>query len=169
MRYENVLHTPWEATQRRESALFAVLAVAGAMAVGALVRIPLPFSPIPLTLQTVPVLLAAFTVGRTRAFAGILLYIALGLFGVPLFAAYGPTFGYLVAFAMTPYVATRFRNPATGILCATVAIWLFGATWLAVWLHCSPWQAVALGVLPFIPGDILKAVAAYRLLRWVQR
>ena len=148
----------------RTSAVLDVVAVAGAVALGACVRIPLPFTPAPITLQTFPVLLAAYAVGRHRAMAGMLLYLLLGFAGAPLFAApFGPTFGYLLAFAAAPWVTTRFRSPAHGILAATLLIYAAGATGLCLWLRCTPWQALVLGVFPFLAGDALKAVAAYHL------
>lgn len=151
-------------------AVLEVAAVAGAVAVGALVRLPLPFTPVPVTLQTLPVLLAGFAVGRQRATGGMLLYLALGLAGVPLFAATsGATFGYLLAFAAVPSVTLRFRSPAYGILAGTLVIYALGAMWLCLWTPVSPRFAVVAGILPFLPGDAVKAVAAFCSLRWVRR
>jgi biotin transport system substrate-specific component len=158
-----------EGRQTFGASLLCVLAVAGAVTLGAYVRIPLPAPLPPITLQTLPVLLAGLAVGRTRATAGLLLYLALGFAGAPIFAsAFGPTVGYLLAFALAPAVVMRFRNPALGLLAATGLIYLFGAAWLAVWLQCSPWHAVLIGVLPFLPGDALKAVVACRLIPYVK-
>jgi len=153
----------------RWAALFDVWAVAGALALGALVRIPLPFSPVPLTLQTFVVLVAAFAVGERRAGAGTTLYLALGWYGVPLFAvSSGATMGYLLAFVAVPFVVTRFRNTALALLAATLLIYGLGAGWLCLGLGLAPWQAVVTGVAPFLVGDALKAAAAYRLIRWMQ-
>ncbi len=155
-----------ESRRSLAASLLAVLAVAGAVTLGAYVRVPLPAPLPPITLQTLPVLMAGFAVGRSRATAGMLLYLVLGFAGAPIFASpFGPTVGYLLAFALVPAVVTRFRNPAWGLLAGTGAIYVFGAAWLAVWLQCSPWHAVAIGVLPFLPGDALKAVIACRLVR----
>jgi len=156
--------------QRRASAALDVVAVAGAIALGAWARVPLPFSPVPMTLQTLPVLLAPFAVGRSRAMAGVLLYLALGLAGSPVFAvSFGPTFGYLLAFAMVPAVVTRFRDPAIGILAGTLTIYALGVAWLNWWLGGSLWHAVLVGAVPFLPGDALKAVAAAHLVRRMRR
>lgn len=153
---------------RRPAALDAI-AVAGALVVGAWARVPLPFSPVPLTLQTLPVLMAAFAVGRNRATAGMLLYVGLGLAGVPLFAAsFGPTFGYLLGFVAAPAVASRFARPAAGMAVAMLAIYAFGVAWLSLWMAWSPWLAFLTGVVPFLPGDLLKLAVACRLVSWMR-
>jgi len=169
MRYEETFVTIGPAA-RGESALLDAIAVAGAVALGAWVRVPLPFSPVPVTLQTLPVLLAGFAVGRARATAGLALYLALGLAGVPLFAtAWGVTLGYLLAFVAVHSVVTRFRDPALGIVVGSVVIYAMGAAWLCLSLHYTPSEALMLGVVPFLLGDALKAVAAYRLVNRVHR
>jgi len=167
----------YELTQERlhplarcDSAVLDVVAVAGAVALGAWARVPLPFSPVPVTLQTLPVLLAGFAVGRGRATTGLALYLALGLAGAPLFATtVGPTLGYLVAFLGVPYVVERFRAPAAGLVAGTMLIYALGATWLAFWLRCTPAEAMMVGVVPFLPGDVLKIFAAHRVVRWIRR
>ncbi len=154
----------WE---HRGAAVWDVLGIAGLVALGALVKIPLPFTPVPLTLQTFVVLAAGYLVGPRRATAGIALYLALGLAGMPLFAVTsGATAGYLLAFLAAPFVVTRFRNPAAGVAAGTAIIYLLGAGWLVLALGLSPWQALVTGVVPFLPGDALKAVAVYRVARW---
>ena len=153
---------------RAQSALVDVLAVAGLMTLGAWIRLPLPFTPVPLTLQTLPVLVAAFLVGRNRAMAGALLYMVLGLAGAPVLAVgatFGLTFGYLVGFAAAPWVAVRFHSPLAGLAVATAVILGMGAAWLSLITGCSPVDAVRLGALPFVPGDLFKAVVAYAIIR----
>jgi len=164
--FEQALQEPVRA---RTTLILDVLAVAGLMAAGALVRIPLPFSPVPMTLQTFVVLLAAFAVGRHRAAAGILVYIALGTAGAPLFAVQsGATFGYLAAFAAAPYVVTAFRRPASGMIAATLLVYGLGAAWLVLALGLSPMQAILAGVVPFVSGDAIKLIAAHRLVGWLR-
>lgn len=153
------------------SAVLDVLAVAGLITLGAWVRIPLPFTPVHLTLQTLPVLLAAFLVGRNRAMAGTLLYLTLGLAGAPVLvgAKFGVTFGYLAAFVAVPWVVTRFRNPLAGIIAATVVILAVGSMWLSLYLNLPFTAALMLGAVPFLPGDILKAAIAYGIVRGMRR
>ena len=150
----------------RSNLLLDVCGVAGLVALGALIRIPLPFSPVPVTLQTFSVLLAAALVSRERATAGIGLYVALGLLGAPLFAvASGATLGYLIAFLLAPQIVSRFRSPLAGMAAATSLVYLLGAAWLCHWMQLSPVAAVTVGVLPFIPGDLLKLIAAAQCAR----
>ena len=153
---------------------FDTLGVAGLMYIGALTKIPLPFTPAPFTLQTLVVLVAPFLLGRDRAFAGIALFIFLGLTtqitGVAIFAAAsGVTYGYLAAFLLTPLVVAYFSKTAIGVLTAmTVAsalILLLGALWMQVFLHISFGQAILLGVVPFLPGDLIKIGLACTLVR----
>ena len=161
-----------ETAQSRLVALVEVLAVAGAVAFGAQARFYLPFTPVPITLQTLPVLLAPFAIGRLRATAGMALYMCLGIAGVPLFAAapgIGATFGYLLGFILAQTVVTRFRNPAAGIAAGLAVIYMAGATWLSLGAHVTPWQPVVMGVVPFLPGAMIKATAAYKLVPLVRR
>jgi biotin transport system substrate-specific component len=161
-----------ETASARLQAVIEILAVAGAVLVGAQVRFYLPFTPVPITLQTLPVVLAPFAVGRFRATAGMSLYVALGALGAPLFATtagVGATFGYLLAFILVPAVVTRFRSPAAGIVAGLGTVYLLGVAWLCLWLRVSPWQGVVMGVVPFLPGAFLKGLAAYKLVTYVRR
>ena len=143
-------------------AVMTVIAVAGALTIGAYARLPLPFTPVPLSLQTFAILAAPFLVGRSYAAMGAGLYLALGLAGAPIFAmAFGPTFGYILGFVAAPFAVMAFRNPLAGIVAGTAVIWALGASWLAIWTGGNLPAAIMLGVAPFIPGDILKAAAAY--------
>lgn len=165
MHYENtypIVH----GDVRREPAWLSVLAVAGALALGAFVRVPLPFTPVPVTLQTLPVLVAAFAVGRNRAAAGAMLYLLLGLMGAPVLTqSFGVTAGYLAGFVVAPYVVTQFRSPLAGIAAATAVIYALGAGWLSIYLGMPFSAAVMAGVVPFVAGDAVKAAAAYGLVK----
>jgi len=173
MRYESVLDSPESATGGRSAVLDAI-AVAGLVALAAQVRAPLPWTPVPVTLQTLPVLAVGFAVGWRRATAGMLLFLALGLLGAHVFAVptgvtFSPTLGYILGFVAAPVVVARFRHPAAGIAAATALIWCLGAAWFVLHTDMSAIQVLALAVAPFIPGDLLKAYAAYRIGLWVRR
>ncbi|MFP4499818.1 MAG: biotin transporter BioY [Candidatus Hydrogenedentota bacterium] len=158
------------AIERREPVWLSVMAVAGLMALSAAVKLPLPFSPVPVTLQTFAALVIAYLVGPHRATAGIAAYTALGMVGAPLFAvAGGATAGYLAAFIAVPYVVTRFRRPLVGMVAAMACIYALGAGWLVAALGMTPAQALALGIVPFLPGDALKLTAAYGVARRLPR
>jgi biotin transport system substrate-specific component len=149
-------------------ALVDVVAVAGLIALATQIRIPLPWTPVPVTLQTLPVLAAAFVVGRYRATWGVVLYLALGMAGAPVFAVtVGATFGYLLAFLAAPYLVTVFRSPVAGVTVATLVIYAVGMAWLWVWLRVmapesasSLGGALMMGVIPFVPCDAVKAAMA---------
>ena len=150
-------------------ATMQILAVAGATALGALIKLPLPFTPVPLTLQTLPVLLAAFAIGPRRAMAGLLVYMAAGYAGAPVFALnFGTTFGYVLGFVVAPWVVSAFRNAAVGIAAGQAVIYAFGVAWLSAWLHLSVPHAIMVGVAPFLAGDILKGFVAYKLVSRVR-
>jgi biotin transport system substrate-specific component len=154
------------------------LIVTGALitALLAQVRIPLPFTPVPLTGQTFAVLLAGAALGSTRGAASMALYIILGALGLPVFAggangiAYlsGPTLGYLVGFVAAAAVIGRLaeqgleRSVRTSIipfLLGTVIIYICGVAWLAIMLGSFS-QAVLAGLVPFLIGDTVKLAAA---------
>jgi len=146
------------------------------VAVLAQVKIPLPFTPVPLTGQTFAVLLIGATLGSKRGAASMLLYFALGAFGLPVFAggasglAYlsGATFGYLIGFVMAAYIIGLLaergleRNVRTSLIpfvVGTVIIYVCGIAWLALILGSFN-QAITAGLLPFLLGDAVKLLAA---------
>lgn len=158
------------------------LIVLGTLLVAALaqVKIPLPFTPVPLTGQTFAVLLVGATLGSKRGAASMALYIALGALGLPIFAggesglAYlsGATLGYLIGFVMAAYVIGLLaecgweRSVGTSILpflVGTAIIYACGVAWLAVVLGSFS-KAVAAGLLPFLIGDAIKLIAASLML-----
>ena len=145
------------------------------------VQFPLPFTPVPITLQTLAVLLTGAALGSKRGAASMLLYILEGAAGLPVFAGgvggfihlIGPTGGYLWAFPIAAFVVgllcerrleRRFLTSALVMLPGTLIIYAVGVSWLAIFLHISIAQAFVFGMLPFIPGDILKIVIAALLL-----
>jgi biotin transport system substrate-specific component len=154
----------------------AVGGFAALTAASAQLRIPLPFTPVPLTLQVFIVLLCGAVLGRGRGVAAQAIYVTLGAVGLPVFTgaaaglAYllGPTGGYLMGFVLAPLcVATVMgrtsASPArlAGAMAAGVAvIYACGWAWLAFGLHLGIIKAFYAGVLPFIGIDIFKAAAA---------
>lgn len=157
------------ATSSRRWALTLAGAVAftAATAAAAHVRIPLPFSPVPVTMQTMVVLLAGATLGAAGGAASQLLYLTLGALGLPMFAAAPVTTGYLLGFVAAAVIVgavarrtDRVLPVGLAMLAGSTVIYLFGATWLAFLFDLSPARALALGVLPYLPGDALKLAAA---------
>jgi biotin transport system substrate-specific component len=155
-----------------------ILIMLGTLFVAALaqVKIPLPFTPVPLTGQTFAVLLVGATLGSRRGAASMALYIALGALGLPIFAggaagaAYlsGATLGYLVGFVIAAYVIGLLaergleRNVRTSLipfLVGTLIIYVCGVSWLTVVLG-DLGKALAAGLVPFLIGDAIKLIAA---------
>lgn len=181
---------------RREADVARLTALALGFAVltglAAQIRIPLPFTPVPITLQTFAVLLAGVVLGSQWGGLSQALYVAIGLGGVPWFQGggagvghlLGPTGGYLVGFVaaavVVGYVTDRFsgarRLPGLVVvlfLANFAVIYGFGLPWLYVWLTAvqgsavSVGQLLTLGFLPFVPGDLVKLVGATAVARAV--
>lgn len=158
-------------------ATIEVLAVAGALFLAAQAKIPLPWTPVPITLQTVPVLAAGYVVGRERAVMGIALYLALGavfkaagIEQLSFFAApYGATTGFLLAFAAVPFVTASIRRPVLALATATLTMYAAGSLWLCYWAGVGLVPALWMAVIPFVPGDLLKAAAVYPVARRASR
>jgi biotin transport system substrate-specific component len=146
----------------------------GLLSLGAWVSIP--FFPVPLTLQTLFVLLAGAVMKR-YAVIPVSLYVLLGALGLPVFHTgvagfgilLGPTGGYLIGFIFAALVVgLSYEHESvtiriTGLLAGTVIIYVFGIAWLMYSLTIELWPAVISGVLPFIPGDVIKIYAAYMI------
>jgi biotin transport system substrate-specific component len=147
----------------------AALVVGGAALVGLLAQatIHLGFTPVPITGQTLGVLLCGSALAWRRAG----LYVAAGLAGLPWFAGHASgcpvaTFGYLLGFVVAGTVLGWFasrgndRNVVRAVIAMVVGelcIYAIGVPWLAVDLHVSLLKAVTLGMTPFIAGDCIKA------------
>lgn len=145
-----------------------------ALAVGAQVAIPLPGTPVPVTLQTFVVLLGAATLGPSRAVAGVMGYVALGVAGVPWFAVVGgATAGYLVGFLVAAAIVGRAaragagRSPVSAALLMVVGnlvIYSLGVGGLVLLAGMAPSMAITAGVAPFLLADALKISLAALLL-----
>jgi biotin transport system substrate-specific component len=144
------------------------------IAASAQVVIPLPFTPVPITGQTLAVLLGAAALGKGRALAGVGAYLGLGAAGVGWFAPTGgSTYGYLAGFALAAWLVGHLasvggdRRPlrAAGTMAlGNLVIYVAGVAWLAPFLDVGLGEAVSLGVVPFLWGDALKIVMAAALL-----
>lgn len=143
--------------------------------VAAQVRVPLPFTPVPITLQVLAVILAGLLLGARDGFFSQLLYVGFVTAGLPLAAGgiggiapfLGPTAGYLISFpiaaAVVGFLAGDGVQRGRSFLAAIAGvaiIYAFGAAWLGVTLHLAPSQAIALGVTPFLLIDLGKAILA---------
>ncbi len=160
-----------------------VLAGSALMALGAQISIPLPFSPVPLTGQTFALALVVALLGTRGATAALVLYLAEGASGLPVFSHgaagiasfFGPTGGYLIAFPIAAYVTGRLFDAGLwhtyfgrliAVFLGSLVVFAGGAAWLGASIGYS--LAFATGVAPFIVGDVLKTVLAAAAAPWVR-
>lgn len=169
------------------------LAVSGSIlvAIAAHLSVPLYFTPVPFTLQTLAVLGLGLALGPSVASAAMILYLLEGVSGLPVFSPVGPggiaqllgpDGGYLLAYPFAAFAAgwlyRRARhsrllsNFALAIASAAIGDLLIlasGAAWLAALTHFAPAKIAALAILPFLPGDALKVIAAAAIVTGIAR
>lgn len=160
------------------TALFTALIIVGSFIV-------IPVGIVPITLQTLFVLLAGALSGKKIALSAVSLYIVLGVVGLPVFSGatgglahfFGPTGGFLIGLLAMAAVSGTFSDIAYkrqfeeesidkkgfmliigGLFLATIAVYIIGIPFLKLNLNITWTKALMLGALPFIPGDILKIV-----------
>jgi biotin transport system substrate-specific component len=168
----------WPARRTGRLARDAALVIGGTLALAVSAKIQVPFYPVPMTLQTLAVLVLAASYGARLGVAAVALYLVEGLLGAPVFAgavagpAYmvGPTGGYLVGFlaaaALTGFLAERgwdrsWPRLLAAMTIAHVVIFAFGYAWLAALV--GPGKAFAFGVSPFVLATIVKTLLACAL------
>ena len=155
--------------------LVGIVGFAVALAAASQVAIPVPGTPVPITLQPLVVVLAGFWLGPAAGAASMVLYLAAGALGLPVFAPagvpgvgrlLGPTGGYLIAYPAAAFASGWLLVRAGGLVTRTLAaaagialIYAGGAAQLAL-LTGSLGQAFALGILPFVALDLGKAIVA---------
>ncbi len=149
------------------------------IALSAQVVVPLPYSPVPVTGQTFAVLLAGALLGSRRGLLAVAAYLAQGAAGLPVFAGgtggafhfLGPTGGYLLGFLPAAWLVGRLAeagwdrrlwSAAAAMAAGNMLILACGAAWLLPFAGAD--GAVAAGILPFLPGDLLKVALAAALL-----
>jgi len=170
----------------------AVLLVTALTALAAQISVPLPFTPVPFTLQPMVVLLGGAALGPRLGMASQVLYLALGIAGFPVFAAsavlpqgplrlLGPTGGYLMSYPFAAFVAgalaergfdRRYITSVIAMAAGLAVVFTFGVLWLA-WF-AQPVQAglasaLRTGLYPFLPADIIKICIAAAILPGVWR
>ena len=142
------------------------------------VSIPLPFTPVPITLQTFTVLLAGAALGPIRGGLSMLLYLVVGVAGVPWFSQQESgwalaTFGYIVGFVVAATLVGALARRGTDrtvlgavflMVLGNLVIYVLGVAWLANWVPLDVPAALQAGMWPFLIGDGLKIALAAGLL-----
>lgn len=162
--------------------VFAALFAALTFIMG-FVKIPLPFTPVPITGQTFAVMLSGSLLNPISAFFSLLVFDLLGAIGIPVFSGLsgglnvlvGPTGGYLLSWPIAALVMAlilKNKKPnfiaylSVNILGAIVIVYIFGIAQLSLVTGMNIGKAIATGAIPFIPGDLIKAfVASYLALK----
>jgi biotin transport system substrate-specific component len=170
----------------------AVLFVTILTAIASQVSVPLPFTPVPFTFQPMVVLVGAAALGARLGMTSQIVYLALGIAGLPVFAAspvlpqgaarlLGPTGGYLMAYPLAAFVAgglaergfdRRYVTAVLAMVCGLAVVFAGGVSWIALAVQPARGFSGALvtGFVPFIVPDLLKllvAAAAMPGLWWV--
>ncbi|MBM4340242.1 MAG: biotin transporter BioY [Deltaproteobacteria bacterium] len=156
--------------------------MAALMAVGAYIHIPI--GPVPIVLTNLFVLLSGLLLGSRWGLASVGLYLLVGTIGMPVFYGgkgglahiLGPTGGYLFGFAfsawLTGFISERSRHSLIGgimgVIIGSLSVYCFGVPWLKMIANMSWNKAWMVGMIPFLPGDAVKAVVAIVLTRAVR-
>ncbi len=160
--------------QTKTKALTLTALMAAIICILGPIAIPIPFSPVPISLTMVGIYLAVYALGMWHALAATALYLLLGLVGLPVFSGYaggaaklfGPTGGYLIGFLFTALISGFFIDrwwqnrliSTLGMVLGIAAAYVFGTAWLAYVNAMTFAQALAAGVLPYIGFDLVKIV-----------
>ena len=136
----------------------------------------LPIGIVPISLTNLVIYFAVYVLGQKRATLSYIVYLFIGLIGLPVFSGFsggftklfGPTGGYLIGFIFMAFISGIFIDKFSsktymcflGMILGTITTYIFGTAWLAYQAHLTFNAALAVGVLPFIPGDVVKMVIA---------
>ena len=154
------------------------LAVIGVMTAVTCILAPfsLPIGPVPISLTNLAIYFSLYILGMKKGTVSYLVYLLIGFIGVPVFSGFtsgpekllGPTGGYLIGFIPMALIAgaqiDKFSHKRTvslmGMLAGTIVCYVLGTVWLAYQAHLDWKAALFAGVIPFIPGDVIKMAMA---------
>lgn len=138
--------------------------------------IPLPFSPVPISLTNFAIFLAIFVLGMKSGTISFIIYLLLGAIGVPVFSAFrgglqvlaGPTGGYLIGFIFLALIMgfaldhfdRKLVPTIIGMIIGMAVCYAFGTVWLAKLLSLSFKEGLMMGVIPYLAGDAAKIIIA---------
>lgn len=143
------------------------------------ISLPIPISPVPISLTNLVLYFALYILGMRRGCISYLVYLLIGFVGLPVFSGFtggagkllGPTGGYLFGFVFLALLSGFFleRYPERAVICflamvaGTAVCYVFGSLWLSYQAKMPLAGAFAAGVIPFIPGDLCKILIALLL------
>lgn len=138
--------------------------------------IPLPFSPVPISLTNFAIFLAIFVLGMKSGTISFIIYLLLGAVGVPVFSSFrggfqvlaGPTGGYLIGFIFLALIMgfaldhfdRKLVPTIIGMIIGMAVCYAFGTVWLAKLLSLSFKEGLMMGVIPYLAGDAAKIIIA---------
>lgn len=147
--------------------------------------VPIPISPTPISLGTLAIYFVLTVLGMKLGTVSVVVYILLGLAGLPIFTGFtggpgklfGPTGGYIIGYLFMSLIIGFFIDKwnnkllpsILGMILGTMALYLFGSLWLAYQASYTLPQALMIGSVPYIPGDIVKVFLAMSLGRQVRK
>ena len=154
-----------------------VIGASAVVALAARFAVPLPGTPVPLSLVNLAVLLVGLTLGAKRGLAAMVLYLAEGAAGLPVFSPtgpggiaqlLGPTGGFLMAYPVVAFIAgwafqagkKDFKGALLGATAGELLLFALGVNWLMVIFHVPLAQAAAWGLYPFFAAEVLKVISA---------
>jgi biotin transport system substrate-specific component len=164
-------------------AVKAAAVLIGSLVIAAAAQVEVPMVPVPMTMQTLAVLAIGLLYGGRLGAATVLAYVAWGVAGLPVFAgganlavlmAKPFTVGYLAGFVAAAFLAGRIAEggglarAVAGVLAGTAVIYALGLAWLG-WMMGDIGKAVAVGMVPFLLGDALKAALAVAIREGIGR
>ena len=156
--------------------MIAISLMTSVLCVIAPFSIPLPFTPVPISLTNLAIYISSCILGSKKGTISVLLYLLIGAFGLPVFSGFsggftklaGPTGGYLIGFIVcaifTGIFVEKFEDNIymypVGMIIGTIACYGLGTVWLAFQLKIGYSQALLIGVIPYIIGDGLKIIGS---------
>lgn len=175
----NIVNETMDATasgkQKTATKTIALIAVMTAVTC-VLAPLSLPIGPVPISLTNLAIYFSLYILGMKKGTISYVVYLAIGLVGVPVFSGFtagpgkliGPTGGYLIGFVPLAIIAGilidkfngKFVPSMIGMVVGTIVCYALGTAWLAYQGQMDFMAALWAGVIPFIPGDLIKMVLA---------
>ena len=158
----------------RKTSTYAMVVTALMAAVTCILApLSVPIGPVPISLTNFAIYLSLYLLDWKKGTLSYLIYLLLGLVGLPVFSGFtgglaklaGPTGGYIIGFIpmaiICGFAFEKFSNRSmqiAGLAIGTIVAYIFGTAWLAIEAHLTFYQALLAGVIPYIPGDLVKII-----------